>query len=195
MIRWLLLALLCTPAAAQIAAPDTWRKESFTFPLQFAPSIPYEGTEYVRFAPYWAEFAAERGFTYAILWDIKRRTLEASELERALNVYFDGLMEVITRARKIDDPGTVSSVTLHPMATPKGWEHASGGRLWTWNGFSGGEPLVLHLEVTQRNCGEDRSQVFFAFSRAARTQPTWEELRGIRQATACSPSPLGEGRS
>jgi hypothetical protein len=181
-----LVLALAFPAAAQVAAPDTWRKESFTFPLQFAPTIPYEGTEYVRFAPYWTEFANDRGFTYVILWDIKRRAIEPAELERALNVYFDGLMEVITRARKISDPGTVSSVSLHPLRAPEKWGEALGGRLWTWNGFSKGEPLVLNVEITHRPCAEDRTQIFFAFSRAARTQPTWDELRTIRQATSCS---------
>jgi hypothetical protein len=183
------LLVLALPAAAQVAAPDNWRKESFAFPLQFAPSIPYEGTEYIRFAPYWTDFAASRGFTYVILWDIKRRTLEPAEIERALNVYFDGLMELITRTRKIDDPGTVSSAALHPMAAPEKWSEALGGRLWTWNGFSKGEQLVLHVEVAHRACGEDRSQIFFAFSQAARTQPLWGELRAIREATACAPSP------
>lgn len=173
------------PAAAQVAAPEAWRKESFTFPLPFAPSIPYEGSEHVRFAPYWAQFAEERGFTYVILWDIKRPVLQPAELERALNVYFDGLMEMITKARKVADPGTVTSVALHPLAPPSGWSDAAGGRLWTWNGFSTGEPLVLHAEVTQRTCSEGRTQVFFAFSRAARTAVPWDELRGIRKATTC----------
>lgn len=185
-IALLLAFLLAVPwARAQVAAPDSWRKESFAFPLQFAASIPYEGTEHVRFAPDWAEFASERGFTYVFLWDIKRRTLEPAELERALNVYFDGLMEQITRARKLVDPGTVSSVALHPLAAPPGWTSAAGGRLWTWNGFSKGEPLTLHLEVAQRPCGEDRTHVFFAFSRAARTHAAWDELRAIRKSTAC----------
>ena len=38
------------PAVAQVAAPDDWRKETFSVPLLFAPSIPYEGTEHVRFS-------------------------------------------------------------------------------------------------------------------------------------------------
>jgi hypothetical protein len=177
--------LACVPARAQVAAPEGWRKETFQFPLAFAPSIPYEGTEHVRFAPYWTRFAEERGFTYVVLWDIKRRELQPQEIERGLNVYFDGLMESVTKARKIEDPGTVSSVALHPMAAPAGWAGAYGGRVWTWNGFGKGEPLVLHAEVTTRDCAADRTQVFFAFSRAARTQATWEELRAIRNGTAC----------
>ena len=53
--------------AATIPAPDDWRKESFPIPLVFAPSIPFEGTEHVRFPPFWAEFDSERGFTNAAL--------------------------------------------------------------------------------------------------------------------------------
>lgn len=172
-------------SAARIPAPADWRKESFTFPLRFAPSIPYEGVEHVRFAPYWTEFATERGFTYAILWDIKRRELQPQELERGLSVYFDGLMEGVTKARKIDDPGTVSAVALHPMAAPRGWREGYSGRVWTWNGFAKGEPLTLNVEIAMRPCGEDRTQIFFAFSRAERAHATWEELRAMRAATGC----------
>lgn len=178
-------SLAALAAQAQVPAPDSWRKESFQFPLQFAPSIPYEGSEHVRFAPDWTEFSSDRGFTYVFLWDIKRRNPEPQELERSLNVYFDGLMEAVTKARKIADPGTVSSASLHPIAPVAGWAAGYGGRLWTWNGFSGGEPLVLHLEVTHRPCDPDRTQVFFALSRAARSHAAWDELRAIRGATRC----------
>ena len=177
-----LLALV----AAFIPAPDDWRKESFTFPLAFAPSIPYEGTEHVRFAPDWADFASERGFSYVFLWDVKRRSaLEAAEFERALNVYFDGLMEQVTRGRKIADPGTVTQTSLHPLTAPPGWQQAYGGRVWTWNGFSKGEALVLHIEVAMRPCEPDRTQIFYAFSQAERTHEVWDQLRAIRKATAC----------
>src|SRR5438128_4082802 len=164
----LVLLLLACDASAQIAAPEDWRKESFQFPLQFAPTIPYEGTEYVRFAPFWSQFGSERGFTYVILWDIKRRTLEPAEIERALDVYFDGLMEAVTKARKIPDPGTVTSVAVHPLKAPEGWGDALGGKLWTWNGFAKGEPLALDIEIAWRACGAERTQVFFAFSKAPR---------------------------
>ena len=177
--------LLSTLAAAQVAAPDDWRKETFKFPLQFAPSIPYEGEEHVRFAPYWAQFASGSGFTYVFLWDIKRRTLQAQEIERGLQVYFDGLMESVTKNRKLDDPGTVTTVALHPVAAVPAWDESYGGRLFTWNGFSKGEALVLHLEITTRPCPPDRTQIFYAFSQAERTHEAWGELRSIRKATGC----------
>jgi hypothetical protein len=139
----------------------------------------------VRFSPYWSQFGTDRGFTYVVLWDIKRRSLQPQELERGLDVYFDGLMELATKTRKIDDPGTVSSVSLHPMTAPDGWDTGLGGRVWTWNAFSKGEPLTLNAEITQRKCGNARTQVFFAFSKAQRTHAAWNELRRIRAATRC----------
>ncbi len=178
-------AWLALGAQAQVAAPESWRKQTFAFPLPFAPSIPYEGSEHVRFAPHFTDFAADHGFSYVVLWDIKRRELQPQEIERGLHVYFDGLMEAVTKARRIADPGTVSSASLHPMAAPSGWSEAYGGRVWTWNGFSKGEALVLHAEITMRACGTERTQIFHAFSRAPRTQADWEELRGVRQATGC----------
>ena len=51
--------------------------------------------------------------------------------------------------------------------------------------FGKGEALALYLEVAQRDCGSDRTQVLFAFSRAPRTHGAWDELRAIRKATAC----------
>ena len=171
--------------ATAIAAPASWREETFDFPLVFAPSIPYEGRETVRFSPDFAQFASGHGFTYVILWDIKRRAIEPSELERGLAVYFDGLMENVTRARKIGDPGTVSSAVLHPLRTPPGWGQALSGQVWTWNGFDKGEPLVLNLEIAYRACGADRTQIFYALSMAARSDAAWDALRTIRDKTAC----------
>ena len=100
-------------------------------------------------------------------------------------MYFDGLMEAVTKARKLEDPGTVSAVALHPLKAPEGWAEAWGGRLWTWNGFSKAEALALHLEVALRHCGAERTQVFFAFSRAERGRELWKELRKIRADTGC----------
>jgi hypothetical protein len=94
-------------------------------------------------------------------------------------------MESVTKARRIADPGTVTSVALHPMASPPGWSAAASGRLFTWNGFAKGEPLELHLEIAERPCGADRMQIFYAFSKAARSHAAWQELRGIRAATPC----------
>jgi hypothetical protein len=177
--------LACAVQAASIAAPDTWRRESFPFPLAFAASIPYEGTEHVRFTPGWSDFASEQGFGYVFMWDIKPVPMEAAHLERGLAVYFDGLMENVARGRKLDELPVISAVVLHPLRAPAGWNEAYAGAVHTWNAFSKGEELRLHIEIAHRPCPGDRMQIFFAASKAKRTDPAWEPLRKARADTAC----------
>jgi hypothetical protein len=96
---------LSGPAAAEVLpAPGDWRRESFDFPLAFAPAIGLEGNEQVRFAPGWSAFTSERGFSYVFLWDVKEvagPALTVKGLEFALRVYFDGLVETAASARKM----------------------------------------------------------------------------------------------
>ena len=120
-----------------------------------------------------------------MLWDIKPASMEPEALERALGVYFDGLMNNVAIARKLDAMVPQSSATLHPMAAPAGWTDAYAGRIYTWNAFSAAERLVLHVEATVRRCGAGRMQVFYAIAKARRGSPAWRPLRAIRQAASC----------
>jgi hypothetical protein len=187
-LAWIFLCGASCAAAqtSSIPAPDNWRRESFQFPLAFAPSIPYEGAEHVRFAPAWSEFASDQGFTYVFLWDIKRVPIEAAHLERGLAVYFDGLMENVAHARKVAELPVSTAVVLHPLAAPAGWKEAYAGTIHTWNAFSRGEDLALAIEIAHRPCAEARMQVFFAVSKAKRTAAPWDELRRVRSDTPCS---------
>lgn len=173
------------PAMAQIAAPADWRKETFDFPLRFAPSIAFEGKEYVRFAPGWARFDADEGFSYLVLWDVKTKPVTGEDLEDALETYFDGLMTNVGRARDLLDKKIATHAASHPLMGVKGWAQAYGMEVRTWNAFSKGEPILLLGEISQRDCGE-RMQVFLALSHAPRDHAIWEALRKARDATTCA---------
>jgi hypothetical protein len=182
----LALAIAAPPAPAQLTAPEGWRKESFAFPLQFAPAIPYVGTEHVRFAPGWARFAADDGFSYVFLWDVKAAPVATEDLEDYLEAYFEGLMKGVAPARKLARPAEAkTSAALHPMTAIPRWTQANGAQVRTWNAFSKGEPLLLHGEISRRECANGRMQIFFAFSKAPREKPVWESLRRVREATHC----------
>src|SRR5207247_1743827 len=160
-------------------------KENFTFPLTFAPSIPCAGAEHVRFTPSWTRFASENGFSYVFLWDVKAVPVATEDLEDHLEAYFNGLMKGVGPARGVEAPKTATSAALHPMTAIPGWTQSFGAEVRTWNAFSKGEPLLLHGEVAQRDCGGGRMQIFFAFSKAKRDRPIWESLREARKATTC----------
>ncbi|MEP7068752.1 MAG: hypothetical protein ABI789_05900 [Usitatibacter sp.] len=186
----LFLALAALPAAAEtdpLPAPESWRKESFTFPLQFAPSIPYQGEEHVRFTPSWARFGEENGFSYVFLWNLKARPVTPEDVEEYLEAYFNGLMSNVGRQRNVADKEVKATVAVHPMALLEGWGQGYGVEVRTWNAFSRGQPLLLRGEIGQRYCGE-RMQIFFAFSQAQRDRPIWDGLRAARKATSCDKS-------
>ncbi len=182
-------ALLAAAVLANpIVAPDTWRKESFTFPLAFAPSIGLEGAEHVRFAPGWGDFASERGFSYVFVWDVKDvpgPALSVHGLEFALGVYFDGLMETAAASRKLEGRGARTVVNFHPMRAVPGWSEAHAGEIHTWNAFAKAEPMRLNVEVTSRACPAGKAQVFFAISKSPRNAPVWQDLRNARERTPC----------
>jgi hypothetical protein len=180
----MVFASLLFALATAIAAPDDWRKESFEFPLRFAPAIPYEGTELVRFHPHWAQFDKETGFSYVFMWDVKTVPVEPADLEDNLETYFNGLMENVARGRKLDPPAR-AVVAAHPMAPLPGWRHAFGVEIRGSNAFSKNEPLLLYGEVTQRECPGGRMEIFFAISQSARDRPVWDVLRSIRAKTSC----------
>ena len=184
----LFVPLSAIGAADLLPAPDNWRRESFDFPLTFAPSIGLEGSEQVRFAPGWGNFAADRGFSYVFLWDVKEvagPSLTVNGLEFALRIYFDGLMETAAAARTVDARGAPTNVDFHPMREVEGWSASHAGTIHTWNAFGKGEPLALEVEVTRRPCPGGRAQVLFAVSKAKRNHPVWAELRKVRQGASC----------
>ena len=171
-------------AATLIPAPEDWRKESFEFPLRFAPNIAYDGTEYLRFHPGWDKFADDTGFSYVILWDVKTVAVEPADLEDYLEAYFNGLMSNVARGRGIASELPKTVVAAHPLAAPREWQQGFGVEIRTYNAFSKAEPLLLRGEVTQRNCGA-RMQVFIALSKSPRDKPIWDTLRKLRGGTAC----------
>src|SRR5947209_3215972 len=116
--------------AALLSAPADWRKETFDFPLRFAPLIPYQGKEHVRFHPKWDNFGDEAGFSYVVLWDVEEVPIEAADIEDHLETYFNGLMSNVARGRKLDEPGK-SVVEAHPMAHVPGWTQGFGVEIRT----------------------------------------------------------------
>ncbi len=171
--------------AALVPVPEGWRQETFQFPLPFAKTIPYEGTELVRFTPQWTRFSEPDSFSYAFVWDVKAKAVTADDLEDYLEIYFNGLMRNVGVARKLEDKELPAAAALHPMTSVRGWTDAYGAEIRTWNAFSRGERLLLMGEITRRGCPPDRMQIFFAMSRAPRDHPVWERLRQLRASTTC----------
>ena len=130
------------------------------------------------------EADSPRGRIYQVR-QVYEGKISADDLEDHLETYFNGLMQNVGVARKLETAAVPASVALHPMTSVPGWSQAYGAEIRTWNAFSKGEPLLLLGEITRRDCAPGRMQIFFALSQAPRDHATWNMLRALRDATTC----------
>lgn len=163
MTRILLLALL-TSAWAWAApnfplswpVPAGFRSETLAFPLSFAPALDFEGVEEIRFSPGFAKRSAPDYFTYSFVWYVKHGpVVDASSLEGALEMYFEGLMKSV--AKKSDYPTTVKILPAQGEAN-----HTL--QVDTWDAFHTKRPLRLLVDVYELSSPRaelDQSRVFY----------------------------------
>src|ERR1043165_6206745 len=55
-------------ASYNLPTPEGWGVERFPIPINFAPEIPYQGIEDIRFTPGWAKVKSAEYWSYAFLW-------------------------------------------------------------------------------------------------------------------------------
>jgi hypothetical protein len=97
-------------------------------------------------------------------------------------------MYAVTEARRLIEPGTPALVNLEPMAAVKDWEEAYSATLVSRETYLDGAPVVMHVEITRRDCDRKRAQLFFALSHVPRGDAHWDELRKTRAGISCDKS-------
>ena len=122
------------------------------------------------------------------VWDLDMATIGRGDPYRTWRTYYDSLMYAVNEGRRLIEPGTPALVNLHPMSTVKGWDDAYCGTLVSRETYLAGEPVVMHAEITRRDCGRSRAQLFFALSYAPRDDAQWEEMRRTRSGISCDKS-------
>jgi hypothetical protein len=182
----LLLASACAapkspppPQQTQVhwAPPAGWKKETLTFPLDFAPSLPYRGHEALRFAPSFFDPSAETYFTYVfafILDDAPPFTPEAFATD--LRTYFQGLM---TAVGKKPSPPELHAVTL-TADDPRHFH----GTVHTVDAFGDGRKLELTIVGETLLCGQQRV-ILASLSPRPTNDPIWATLEKVRHALEC----------
>lgn len=134
----------------QWGVPTGWRTEVIPFPLDFAPSLPYQGLEELRFSPDFGKADRPLFFTYAFVWAIKGdQPPSVEQLSKDMKVYFDGLMIAVAKSNKIPNAVINTKVELQPDT--KAREHVQGdpwrllatGSIWTYDSFFTKKSLQL----------------------------------------------------
>ena len=159
--------------------PESWRAEVISFPLPFAPDLPLEGVEELRFAPGMFEAESDTYFTYTFIWWLTgERRFAADEMERLLLEYFGGLYLAVSKKEEKDVSGF--RVGMEAMPAPVGTEddrERYQGRVDWIDPLVTEEELVLNLKVWRWYCDEeDRTAVFFALSPRPTSDGIWESM-------------------
>ena len=178
------------PAAASSAptlqwpVPAGWKHETFALPPEFAPEFPYRGTEDLRFMPGWSSPSAPDFWSYDLVWLLDERPqFDAASLAAALTAYFRGLSTAVGGAKYQFDPSRYrADLTAVPDSAPP----RITGRVFTYDAFQTGLPLVLNVEAELRSCPESgRFAVVVALSPTDTTDSVWKDLRATAATLEC----------
>ena len=182
---------LAVAGSFQWPLPEGWHQETIPFPLGFAPDLPYQGAEELRFSPGMFKPDQEGYWSYAFVWWLDGRpALDAAELSTALKSYFTGLCTSVAKDKghRID-PARISA-SLHPVAgKSRKLEHplkVFAGTVEAYDAFVTGKPIVLQVEVSVWDCDRSgkRAALILASPKPSHA-PIWSSLRARRDAFLC----------
>jgi len=182
---------LALSASFQWPLPEGWKQETIPFPLDFAPQLPYQGVEELRFSPGMFKPDQEGHWSYAFVWWLDGRpALDAPELTSSLQRYFAGLCTSVAKEKgRTLDPSTITA-SVHAVG---GGERKLGhavmafaGTVHAYDAFATGKPIVLNVEVWVWDCDRagKRAALFLA-SPKPESAPIWSSLRQRRDAFVC----------
>jgi hypothetical protein len=174
-------------APYQLPIPTGWNLERFLIPISFAPSIPYQGVEDIRFAPGWAAPESEEYWTYAFLWWLQGSpTINAPTLGHQLEAYYTGLISINTDSSKLAAVNPLPVTALFKKtATFKTDKETYTGTV-TMLDYMQLKPITLYCMVHLQTCGAAGSTVmFYELSPKPFNHVNWQKLHTIWAGFAC----------
>lgn len=157
---------------------ETWGTEMFTFPLNFAGDLEYEGIEEAHFPRGWRKLDSPEFWSYAFAWDINLDTeLTAKQVETDLQKYFDGLTNVVNKNKDFTLPKTIAKF--------QGVKNSNSnlkfeGTIEIFDTFVTNEKMILNVQVEQQYCKQQqKSVILFRFSPKGFDHKIWEDLEKI----------------
>ena len=176
------------PAAAEPSVrwpiPTGWKHETFPLPPEFAPKLPYRGTEDLRFMPGFSSPAAPDFWSYDFVWWLDQRpAFDATTIGTALTAYFQGLATAVGGSKYQFDPAHFRAVL---SAVPDSDPPRLTGQVFTYDPFATGLPITLNVEAELRSCpGTKQVAIVVALSPKIGTDSVWRSLRDAARTLVC----------
>jgi len=158
---------------------NTWRKEIFNFPIPFAKEIDFEGIADVRFPKGWEDVKSHNFWSYAFGWNISlNKKLTEEALEKCMQIYFDGLMNVVNKEKKKEIPNTIALFTVVFNSDGK---ISYKGKIKIFDAFFTKKTLLLNVIVDYFYCKQkNKSMILFKLSPKKMENDLWLDLKKIK---------------
>ena len=160
--------------------PEKWKSETIPFPIGFAPSIPYQGIEEIRFTPGWGDASSNEYWAYTFLWFVDGSPqVNADLLNTYITTYYDGLYH--SNNKTATDSTGFTKTTIEKIATATGDQETYTGKISTLN-FLTRKPIVFFTTIHIQNYTNAKATaLFFEISPKPYKNPVWQELDSIVQ--------------
>lgn len=164
--------------------PPGWKEETFTLPPDFAPTLPYHGTEDLRFMPGFSSPTAPDFWSYDFVWWLDEPpAFDATSIGASLATYFRGLATAVGGSKyPLDTARYRADLTLVPASSPPRLT----GQVFTYDPFVTGLPIVLNVEAELRSCPRTKQvAIVVALSPKDTADSVWNALRATARTLVC----------
>ena len=171
-----------------LEAPKDWKKESFSFPLDFAPKLNFTGIEEARFAPGWSDKSSEEFWTYSFAWYVDNEiALTENRLEELTAIYFNGLTQMVGTGKgmKSADITNATAIFMNKKAV-EDWQSFE-GKVQLFDVFFSEQIIRLNVKVKALYCAQlDKHLVVFSFAPKAFDNKIWQVFENVHTIADCT---------
>ena len=177
-----------TAAMNILITPENWKKESFTFPLDFAPKLNFTGIEEARFAPGWSDKKSPEFWTYSFAWYVDGAiNLTEKRLQQFTADYFNGLTQVVGKSKGLKAETVTKAFAIFIEKAPlEGWQFFE-GKVQLFDVFFSEQEVRLNVKVKALYCEElEKHLVVFSFAPKAFDNEIWQVFENVQTVTNCA---------
>lgn len=170
------------PKPIILTIPVEWQYEKIDFPLDFAPTIDYEGFEELRFSPGMFKPKKKDYFTYFFVMSIgNKSTISKAEMQEMLLQYYTGLAQDVAKEKGEDiDTSKITSAVLE-MLNLDGSNLMYMASIHFIDAFTDNRLVRLNMEIELMKDTENGNLVVFAMVSPQNSQSkVWKSLMKMK---------------
>ncbi len=159
-----------------LESPEGWSVERFLIPISFAPQIPFQGVEDIRFTPGWSKVESDDYWSYAFLWYLNgQQKITANCVEKNVTIYYTGLVGAM-EGESSDKKSITVKTKIKKVKTQKGDLKTFYGSISMLD-YMTNKPITLYCKVHLKSCkGLNNTFIFFELSPKHYNDNVWHSL-------------------